>query len=75
MLVEMRLSQPSCQSFKWNRKNNGQTKWLELGIAGWMFYVTGHDDQGQEINVNDPLADRFKQIRSTCKTSAEKSPH
>lgn len=35
---------------------------IALGIAGWMRYATGVDEQGQPIDVRDPLADRFLAI-------------
>ena len=33
---------------------------LALGVAAWMRYVGGVDEQGQPIDVRDPLADRLK---------------
>ncbi|BDH47260.1 D-mannonate oxidoreductase [Salmonella enterica subsp. enterica serovar Choleraesuis] len=35
---------------------------LALGIAGWMRYVEGVDEQGEPIEVVDPLLERFNQI-------------
>ena len=35
---------------------------LALGIAGWMRYVTGRDEQGGAIDVRDPLAPRLKAL-------------
>jgi fructuronate reductase len=35
---------------------------LALGVAGWMRYVTGTDEQGSAIDVRDPLAPRFRQV-------------
>ncbi|WP_107851677.1 mannitol dehydrogenase family protein [Oceanimonas marisflavi] len=35
---------------------------LALGIAGWMRYVHGTDEQGQPIEVKDPLAGRLQAI-------------
>ena len=32
---------------------------LALGVAAWMRYVTGIDEQGNAIDVRDPLADRL----------------
>lgn len=32
---------------------------LALGIAGWMRYVSGIDEQGQPIDVRDPLAEKI----------------
>jgi fructuronate reductase len=33
-----------------------------LGVAAWMRYVTGVDEQGREIDVQDPLATRLRRI-------------
>ncbi|MFG1215212.1 mannitol dehydrogenase family protein [Xanthobacter flavus] len=35
---------------------------LALGVAGWMRYVTGRDEQGNAIDVRDPLAARLKSL-------------
>jgi len=35
---------------------------LALGVAAWMRYVTGIDEQGQPIDVRDPLAGRLHAI-------------
>ncbi|GLI24699.1 fructuronate reductase [Xanthobacter flavus] len=35
---------------------------LALGVAGWMRYVTGRDEQGNAIDVRDPLAARLKAL-------------
>ncbi|MBM3071124.1 fructuronate reductase [Enterobacter sp. RHBSTW-00994] len=41
---------------------------LALGVAGWMRYVSGIDDNGNEIDVRDPLSDK---IRARVKDSRE----
>jgi fructuronate reductase len=33
-----------------------------LGVAAWMRYATGVDEQGREIDVSDPLATRLRRI-------------
>jgi fructuronate reductase len=33
-----------------------------LGVAAWMRYVSGTDEQGRKIDVRDPLAKRLRQI-------------
>ncbi|UHD44894.1 mannitol dehydrogenase family protein [Aureimonas altamirensis] len=33
---------------------------LSLGVAAWMRYVMGTDEQGRPIDVRDPLAERIK---------------
>lgn len=35
---------------------------LALGVAAWMRYVGGIDEQSQPIDVRDPLADRLKSL-------------
>ena len=49
---------------------------LALGVAGWMRYVTGIDEQGGAIEVKDPLAMRLRGIadaagRNAARLSAE----
>jgi len=43
-----------------------------LGVAAWMRYVTGRDEQGSEIDVKDPLAPRLRQISEAAKGSPAK---
>lgn len=44
-----------------------QSQWplLALGVAGWMRYVSGTDENGHAIDVRDPLADKIKAIVAT----------
>ncbi|WP_245454252.1 mannitol dehydrogenase family protein [Aquabacter cavernae] len=35
-------------------------RFIALGVAGWMRYVTGRDEQGSPIDVRDPLAARLR---------------
>jgi fructuronate reductase len=35
---------------------------LALGVAGWMRYVTGVDEQGRPVDVRDPLSARLRMI-------------
>ena len=35
---------------------------LTLAVAGWMRYVSGRDEAGQPIRVDDPLAAQFAEI-------------
>ncbi|HYG91104.1 MAG TPA: mannitol dehydrogenase family protein [Azospirillum sp.] len=43
---------------------------LALGVAAWMRYVTGRDEQGQPIDVRDPLAPRLAGIAAQAGTDA-----
>lgn len=38
---------------------------LALGVAGWMRYVSGTDDQENAIDVRDPLSEKIRGIVST----------
>jgi fructuronate reductase len=45
---------------------------LALGVAGWMRYVTGIDEQGGAIDVKDPLAARLRSIADTAGRDPDK---
>ena len=45
---------------------------LAMGVAGWMRYVTGIDEQGKPIDVRDPLAARLKSIADEAGLAAER---
>ncbi len=44
---------------------------LTLGIAAWMRYVSGTDERGAPIDVQDPLADRFRAIAAEADGAPE----
>ena len=44
---------------------------LALGVAGWMRYVVGIDEKGDNIDVRDPLAMRMMAIAAEAGTDAE----
>ncbi|ASI91868.1 fructuronate reductase [Vibrio mediterranei] len=50
-------------SLKFHLDQGSEFKWLATGIAGWMRYVSGVDEQGNEIDVRDPMA---TMLRSVC---------
>jgi fructuronate reductase len=45
---------------------------LALGVAAWMRYVTGIDEQGNPIEVKDPLAARCRAIADAADRDATK---
>jgi fructuronate reductase len=45
---------------------------LALGVAAWMRYVTGIDEQGHPIEVKDPHAARLRQIADAAGRDADK---
>jgi fructuronate reductase len=42
---------------------------LSLGVAAWMRYVTGVGENGEPIDVKDPLAPKLRTIADTAKDS------
>ncbi|MBO6673939.1 MAG: mannitol dehydrogenase family protein [Rhizobiales bacterium] len=49
-----------------DRLDSGQSfDRLALGVAAWMRYALGADEQGNAIDVRDPMADDFAKIPST----------
>lgn len=50
-----KLPQRMLDSVRWHLVNDSRFDLLALGVAGWMRYVGGVDEQGQAIDVNDPL--------------------
>lgn len=49
-------------SLRFHLDQGSEFKWLALGIAGWMRYVSAVDEQGQPIDVRDPMAEQLKAI-------------
>ena len=45
---------------------------LCLVVAAWMRYVGGLDEQGNAIDVRDPLANRLKELSAAAETNAER---
>jgi fructuronate reductase len=45
---------------------------LVMGVAGWMRYVTGIDEQGKPIDVRDPLAARLRKVADEAGLVAER---
>ena len=45
---------------------------LVMGVAGWMRYVTGMDEQGKPIDVRDPLSARLRAVADQAGLDAER---
>ena len=50
-----KLPQRMLDSVRWHLVHDSRFDLLALSVAGWMRYVGGVDEQGQAIDVNDPL--------------------
>lgn len=63
-----KLPQRMLDSIRWHLAHDSRFDALALGVAGWMRYVGGVDEQGQPIEISDPLKDV---IAHTVQNSAE----
>ncbi|MDL4914017.1 MAG: mannitol dehydrogenase family protein [Enterobacterales bacterium endosymbiont of Blomia tropicalis] len=50
-----KLPQRLLDSLRWHLRNGSRCDLLLLGIAAWMRYVGGVDEQGQPFEIRDPL--------------------
>ncbi|QKJ50704.1 fructuronate reductase [Providencia rettgeri] len=57
-----KLPQRMLDPIAWHITNKTDYRHLALGIAGWMRYVAGVDEQGNKIDVRDPLVDTYTAI-------------
>ncbi|AFJ46445.1 mannitol dehydrogenase family protein [Shimwellia blattae] len=57
-----KLPQRMLESVQWHLEHKSDWSCLALGIAGWMRYVSGTDDQGAAIDIRDPLAGQISAI-------------
>jgi mannitol-1-phosphate/altronate dehydrogenase len=55
-----KLPQRMLESVRWHLQQGDEWPCLALGVAGWMRYVSGTDDAGNEIDIRDPLAGKIK---------------
>lgn len=58
-----KLPQRLLETLREQLAGNGNIDILCLGVAAWIRYVSGVDEQGQAIEVSDPLA---KELRAVC---------
>ena len=63
-----KLPQRMLDSVRWHIAHNSDFTYLALGIAGWMRYVGGIDDQKQPIEVVDPMV---KEVQALCASSID----
>jgi fructuronate reductase len=63
-----KLPQRMLDSVRWHLVHNSNFALLALGVAGWMRYVGGVDEQGNAIEVCDPL---LSVIQTTVAQSEE----
>jgi len=66
-----KLPQRWLDSVRWHLRNESDFDLLALGIAGWIRYVSGVDEQGKAIDVSDPL---LPVLKAAVESSAEGEP-
>ncbi|WP_428773328.1 mannitol dehydrogenase family protein [Vibrio sp.] len=49
-------------SLKYHLANDSDFRWVATAIAGWMRYIAGVDEQGNPIDVRDPMAESLRDI-------------
>ncbi|HGN1706646.1 TPA: mannitol dehydrogenase family protein [Providencia rettgeri] len=57
-----KLPQRLLDSILWHQKRGSDYTFLALGVAAWMKYVSGQDEQGVIIDIKDPLQHQFAEI-------------
>ena len=57
-----KLPQRWLDSLRWHQAHGGASALLTLGVAGWMRYVGGVDEEGNPIEVCDPLQDVIQHV-------------
>ncbi|EGQ5285589.1 fructuronate reductase [Enterobacter hormaechei] len=60
-----KLPQRMLDGIRMHLERNTAWPLLVLGVAGWMRYVSGTDEQGNAIDVRDPLSEKFQAIVAT----------
>ncbi|EOI5730118.1 mannitol dehydrogenase family protein [Cronobacter malonaticus] len=63
-----KLPQRWLDSLRWHQAHDSASPLLTLGVASWMRYVSGVDEQGNAIEVCDPL---LSVIQEAVRTSEE----
>ena len=56
-----KLPQRWLDSIRWHLAHGSRFELLALGVAGWMRYVGGVDEQGEKIEISDPLLPTIQQ--------------
>jgi fructuronate reductase len=65
-----KLPQRLLDSVRWHLRNGTSCDFLLLGVAGWMRYVSGVDEQGLAIEIRDPLKDQLANIVANSEEGA-----
>ncbi|MNV84587.1 Mannitol 2-dehydrogenase [compost metagenome] len=67
-----KLPQRLLDAIRWHLAQGSDFSCLALGVAAWMRYVGGQDEQGQVIEINDPLRERLAERVGNSREGAER---
>lgn len=67
-----KLPQRMLDSVRWHLAHNSEFDLLALGVAAWMRYVGGVDEQGNAIEVSDPLLPLLQKAVAGSKEGEER---
>ena len=65
-----KLPQRMADSIRFHLRLGSDYSWLAMGVAGWMRFVSGRDEQGNDIIVHDPTVAQFQAIYAEHTDSA-----
>ena len=68
----LKLPQRMLDSVRYHLANNTPFDCLALGIAAWMRYVSGINDNGKNIEISDPAAEQLKELVSNSPDNEER---
>ena len=67
-----KLPQRMLDSVRWHIQNNSDFSLLALGVAGWMRYVGGMDDNQNDIDIRDPMCNELKTLVDSSQDGQER---
>lgn len=67
-----KLPQRMLDSVRWHLVHDSRFDLLALAVAGWMRYVGGVDDQGEAIEISDPLLQVIQNVVQSSKEGEDR---
>lgn len=67
-----KLPQRLLDSIRAHIKNGSDYTYLALGVAGWMRYVSSKDDNGNVIDIRDPMLEQISALVANSTDGAER---
>lgn len=67
-----KLPQRMLDSIRWHLKQGSVFPYLALGVAGWMRYVSGVDDQQIPIDLHDPMKENIQHLVASSSDGVER---